>query len=312
MIRAGDEVGATQQGNNNAYCQDNEISWMDWRLGETNSGLLRFFQLMIGFRKHCPLLRRQSFRTERPGWLPYLVARREAREARLERRIAHACHAAHATPRWLTRRPALYCQCLYRRSRFRVAPHRRARMVSPGRYRATLTTRHRRRRPGVPAPVAGKLFGAVPQRGSIRREIGTCRRSPTMWDYAITKMTVPSPTVPLQCCSPRSVDPHRPRLNSPPPDLSSRAPRSAAEGPLSPPTLSTVLSRPDPPQPPSSRFVIPSEAKRSRGTPIAPNTLHPVIAHRNLLQRSSSRFVIPSNGPAGQVETRMTRSNVCC
>jgi glycogen operon protein len=61
MIRAGDEIGRTQQGNNNAYCQDNEISWLDWRLAETNAGLLRFFQLLIAFRKRCALLRRDSF-----------------------------------------------------------------------------------------------------------------------------------------------------------------------------------------------------------------------------------------------------------
>ncbi len=43
MILAGDEIGRTQQGNNNAYCQDNEISWVDWKLAEANAGLLRFF-----------------------------------------------------------------------------------------------------------------------------------------------------------------------------------------------------------------------------------------------------------------------------
>ncbi len=61
MILAGDEMGRTQQGNNNAYCQDNEISWVDWKLAETNTGLLRFFRLMIAFRKRCQLLRRDSF-----------------------------------------------------------------------------------------------------------------------------------------------------------------------------------------------------------------------------------------------------------
>ena len=61
MILAGDEIGRTQQGNNNAYCQDNEISWVDWKLAEANAGLLRFFQLMIAFRKRCQLLRRDSF-----------------------------------------------------------------------------------------------------------------------------------------------------------------------------------------------------------------------------------------------------------
>jgi glycogen operon protein len=67
MILAGDEIGRTQQGNNNAYCQDNEISWVDWSLAEKNAGLLRFFQLMIAFRKRCPLLRRQSFQLHGEG-----------------------------------------------------------------------------------------------------------------------------------------------------------------------------------------------------------------------------------------------------
>ena len=61
MLLAGDEIGRTQQGNNNAYCQDNEISWVNWQMAEDNAGLLRFFRLMIDFRKRCPLLRRSSF-----------------------------------------------------------------------------------------------------------------------------------------------------------------------------------------------------------------------------------------------------------
>ena len=61
MILAGDEMGRTQQGNNNAYCQDNDISWINWELTKENAGLLRFFQLMIAFRKRCPMLRRDTF-----------------------------------------------------------------------------------------------------------------------------------------------------------------------------------------------------------------------------------------------------------
>src|SRR5438270_10811113 len=55
MILAGDEVRRTQRGNNNAYCQDNEISWFDWDLSEKRSGLLRFFKLLIAFRKSQPV-----------------------------------------------------------------------------------------------------------------------------------------------------------------------------------------------------------------------------------------------------------------
>jgi len=61
MILAGDEFGRTQCGNNNAYCQDNEISWVDWRLLDTNADLFRFFKLLIGLRRTHPLLRREAF-----------------------------------------------------------------------------------------------------------------------------------------------------------------------------------------------------------------------------------------------------------
>jgi glycogen operon protein len=63
MILAGDELGRSQGGNNNAYCQDNEISWIDWRLQKQNAGLHRFFQLLIAFRRNHPLLRTTSYRS---------------------------------------------------------------------------------------------------------------------------------------------------------------------------------------------------------------------------------------------------------
>jgi glycogen operon protein len=59
MFVAGDEVRRTQGGNNNAYCQDNEISWFDWRLTGTNHSLLRFWKLIIASRS--------DFRAGRPG-----------------------------------------------------------------------------------------------------------------------------------------------------------------------------------------------------------------------------------------------------
>ncbi len=66
MILAGDEIRRTQRGNNNAYAQDNEISWFDWKQVERNGELFRFFKLMIAFRKHHPHLRREHFFTEEP------------------------------------------------------------------------------------------------------------------------------------------------------------------------------------------------------------------------------------------------------
>jgi len=50
MLLAGDEVRRTQQGNNDAYCQDNEISWFDWSLVEKHAGLCRFAKLLLACR----------------------------------------------------------------------------------------------------------------------------------------------------------------------------------------------------------------------------------------------------------------------
>ena len=57
MILMGDEVGRTQQGNNNTYCQDNELNWMDWSLLESNADLFRFAKRIIAFRHAHPVLR---------------------------------------------------------------------------------------------------------------------------------------------------------------------------------------------------------------------------------------------------------------
>ncbi|MGK3971529.1 glycogen debranching protein GlgX [Sorangium sp. So ce118] len=65
MILMGDELGRTQRGNNNTYCQDNELSWVNWDLLERNADLLRFTQKMIAFRKAHPVLRRRSHLTHR-------------------------------------------------------------------------------------------------------------------------------------------------------------------------------------------------------------------------------------------------------
>lgn len=57
MFLAGDEFGNTQFGNNNPYCHDDEVSWLDWRLLEKNQDIFRFFQFMIRFRKEHAVLR---------------------------------------------------------------------------------------------------------------------------------------------------------------------------------------------------------------------------------------------------------------
>ena len=60
MFLAGDEFGNSQFGNNNAYCQDNEISWLNWDDLEKNQDLYHFFRYMIHFRKKHPILRRHT------------------------------------------------------------------------------------------------------------------------------------------------------------------------------------------------------------------------------------------------------------
>ncbi|MFN2348683.1 MAG: glycogen debranching protein GlgX [Thioalkalivibrio sp.] len=61
MLPAGDERGRTQQGNNNAYCQDNELSWVDWTLDAERRLLLGFVQKLIRLRREHPGLRRRQF-----------------------------------------------------------------------------------------------------------------------------------------------------------------------------------------------------------------------------------------------------------
>jgi isoamylase len=63
MLTAGDEFGRTQQGNNNAYCQDNELSWIDWSLPEKNRELFEFTQRLIALRSAHPALRKDGFYT---------------------------------------------------------------------------------------------------------------------------------------------------------------------------------------------------------------------------------------------------------
>src|SRR5581483_3853222 len=61
MLLAGDEIGRTQKGNNNAYCQDNEISWLDWKLDRPRRELLEFTRYLIRLAGEHPVLRRRHF-----------------------------------------------------------------------------------------------------------------------------------------------------------------------------------------------------------------------------------------------------------
>ena len=68
MLRAGDEMLQTQHGNNNPYNQDNETSWLDWRLRDTQAGFFHFVQRMIAFRKAHPSLGRSRFWRDDVRW----------------------------------------------------------------------------------------------------------------------------------------------------------------------------------------------------------------------------------------------------
>jgi glycogen operon protein len=66
MLLGGDEIGRTQRGNNNAYCQDNEVSWFNWDVGETGFELCRFVRDLIAILQENPILRRRGFFTGEP------------------------------------------------------------------------------------------------------------------------------------------------------------------------------------------------------------------------------------------------------
>lgn len=73
MVLAGDELGRTQGGNNNTYCQDNELNWVDWELDDSDSDFFKFVAFLLEFRKRHPIFRRTTFFSEqgpeRVEWL---------------------------------------------------------------------------------------------------------------------------------------------------------------------------------------------------------------------------------------------------
>jgi glycogen operon protein len=66
MLLAGDECGHTQQGNNNAYCQDSPLTWLDWKLGPERASLLEFTRMLLKLRRDQPVFRRRRFFQGRP------------------------------------------------------------------------------------------------------------------------------------------------------------------------------------------------------------------------------------------------------
>jgi len=67
MLLAGDELGRSQRGNNNAYCQDNELSWVDWSGAGQEDGLLEFARTLASLRREHPVFRRRRFFRGRVG-----------------------------------------------------------------------------------------------------------------------------------------------------------------------------------------------------------------------------------------------------
>jgi isoamylase len=66
MLLGGDEFGRTQGGNNNAYCQDNDVSWLDWRMTDEHADRLRFVRGLIALRRRHPTLTTNHTLGERP------------------------------------------------------------------------------------------------------------------------------------------------------------------------------------------------------------------------------------------------------
>ena len=73
MLLGGDELGRTQQGNNNAYCQDNELSWFDWELDEPRRALLEFARRAFALRRAHPVFRRRHWLTGAGGDVVWLA-----------------------------------------------------------------------------------------------------------------------------------------------------------------------------------------------------------------------------------------------
>ena len=94
MLLSGDEMGRTQLGNNNAYCHDSELSWLDWGRRDTYADLWRFIALLIRFRKRHALLRQRRFLTNDAAHPPAL--------------IWHGCHLGQPDWSWESRTLALH------------------------------------------------------------------------------------------------------------------------------------------------------------------------------------------------------------
>jgi glycogen operon protein len=114
LLLMGDEFGRTQRGNNNAYCQDNDISWVDWSLAQKNAGLVRFTSQMIALRRKYFAISREQFvnrvtwhgtRVGDPDWTGH------------SRTLAFQMHGWHGQPSFY-----VICNAHWEPQRFHLPP----------------------------------------------------------------------------------------------------------------------------------------------------------------------------------------------
>ncbi|MGD0092845.1 MAG: glycogen debranching protein GlgX [Planctomycetota bacterium] len=115
LLSHGDEFGRSQSGNSNAYCQDNETSWIDWSLAEKNAGLLRFTKLMIGLRKRYFALTREQF-CNRVTWHGLKIG--DPDWTGQTRTLAFQLHGWHHLPDL-----CVLCNLHWEQKRFALPPH---------------------------------------------------------------------------------------------------------------------------------------------------------------------------------------------
>jgi glycogen operon protein len=165
MILAGDEFGRSQRGNNNAYCQDNEISWLDWEhIGPDGHALTEFARKLALLRQSLPVLRRGRFLTG--AWNDALGVKDVTwlRDAAGRARSGDRNHPVRRR-----RHPADRPQCASRRGSLHLAGCRRTRpLVLPARHQRSRSRRDAVIRDPRSVPGHRKIAAAVRAGGSRR------------------------------------------------------------------------------------------------------------------------------------------------
>ena len=201
MLTAGDEFERTQLGNNNAYCQDNEISWLNWHMADANADLVRFFRLLIEFRKRCSLLRRSTFnfsgsdgfhvtwhgvKRMQPDWSS------DSRTVAMQLTQFNSDGSRHdihfiANAHWEDHEFELP----------QIGEYEWFRLIDTS---SALAARHRRRRSGIPAALAGELQGEGAQRGGVRGQVRNWDVPARTWGASRKLMRVRTPLACLSQC----------------------------------------------------------------------------------------------------------------